>query len=626
LAKIPDNVIDAVRDRVDIVSVVGRHVNLKRVGRNHVGLCPFHNERSPSFNVSGDRRVYHCFGCGEGGDVFRFVCKVESRPFPEVVRELAKEAGVAVPEVEESPADRAREAQRQRLWALNERVLAYFRSQLAGEGGAEARTYLGGRGLDEESCRQFEVGWGGAGWDGAWQALGLGDQDREDLVAAGVCVAGDRGTYDRFRGRVVFPIRDERGRLLGFGGRVFGERAGKEGVAKYVNSSDSPVYDKSQALYRLPQALARMRRAGSDPGSGTVVVVEGYFDAIAVERRDVACVATCGTTLTPRHAQLLARHKARVILCWDGDEAGSRAVRKAGEALLAAHVPTRVAALPLGDDPDTYLERAGGEGAARLVAEAEPLPTYVVNQAAGWAEEAGDDVPRRVEAIRSTAWVFHAMPAGLERDLYLDLAAKRFRLDRAQLVAELGQRPPPPTVASPPPPADMPPVISPARTKLTDEERLITRLVAEHPEVAHMLLESGAADGLCAPVQELLFAASAVAAQSVDQGLDVPGLRDLRAAAAHPQVASIVDDVAAGRRCFSPDQVDQAIRQTISGAARKKGDDQEKRLLHEVQEAERAGDMERAQAALEALHRSRAGRRAGTRGGAGGPSKGSVEG
>ncbi|MEW5852581.1 MAG: DNA primase, partial [Myxococcota bacterium] len=435
---IPESVIEAVKDRVDIVQVVGRHVALKRVGRAYVGLCPFHTEKSPSFNVSPDRRGYHCFGCGEGGNVLRFLCKVQNRSFPEVVRELAKEYGIPIPEAPESPEDRARDALRNRLFALNERVVTFFREQLSADTGEEARKYLEERGLNPGVCAEFEVGFGGPGWDGLWQALGKTDQEREDLLTLGLCVKGDNNVYDRFRGRVIFPIRDEKLRVVGFGGRVFGERAKKEGVAKYLNNSESPIYEKSQVFYRLPQALTRIRRGEA------AVIVEGYFDAIALERCGLAAMATCGTALTPRHAHHLQRLKAEVVLCWDGDAAGDRAVRKAGEVLLPLGITTRVASLPIGDDPDTYVARTGLTGASRLVKEAEPLPKFVIQAAARAAEDAGDDIPRRVAAIRSLAWLFHAIPAGLEKDLYLDLAAKKLGLTQEQLQREFreaGHRP-----------------------------------------------------------------------------------------------------------------------------------------------------------------------------------------
>jgi DNA primase len=564
--KIPDVVIEAIKDRVDIVQAVGRYVQLKRAGRNHVGLCPFHSEKTPSFNVSPERKIFHCFGCGEGGDVFKFLGKIQNQSFPEVARALAKEAGVEVPEREETAAEREAHRLRQRILAIQERALHWFIQQLKGvQGGGRARTYLQERGLDERGIAEFEVGFGGMLRDGLWGSLGQSEEDKQDLVRAGLCVVSERGVHDRFSGRVIFPIRDERFQVVGFGGRVFGEKASRKEVPKYLNSPESVVYDKSQALYRLPQAIQKARKGEA------VVLVEGYFDAIALERCGMAAVASCGTSLTARHGHALQKLKVPVVVCWDGDAAGQRAVQRAAQVLLPLKIDTRMAVLPVGDDPDTYAARVGVAGAQRLVKEAEPLPMWVIAQAARAMEETGDDVPRRAAAIRSLAWLFHAVPEGLERDLYLEQAAKRLGLERGRLAKELhvaAHAPANQGLAGTTSAQARPPVRKPmGPPPLTAQERTLARLVLEQPELAAALEEAHQGAHTAEVVRSLL-------ASSRDlvhgHGTFFPGeplWLQLRERAGHPDLVRIMDEIATGTRVFADEgAAEHALQDLLAGA------------------------------------------------------------
>jgi len=596
--RIPDNVIDTVRDRVDIVQVVGRHVQLKRAGRNHVGLCPFHNEKSPSFNVSPDKKMFHCFGCGEGGDVFKFLTKATNKTFPEVVKELAAEVGVEVPEREETPEEKAAERARQRLFAMEERALHVFLAELQGPNGVEARAYLEGRNLPQKHWAEFELGFGGAGRDLLWTTLGKTDEDKDDLIKAGLCVNGERGVYDRFAGRVMFPIRDEKFRVIGFGGRVFGDRAKRDGVAKYLNSPESPLYDKSTALYRAPQAFLKARKGAA------VVVVEGYFDAIALELSGLAAVASCGTALTPRHAQSLSKLNARVVCCFDGDAAGERAIRRAAESLLPLKVDTRVAVLPIGDDPDTYVARVGATGAARLVEEAEPLPTWVISQAARNAEDAGDDVPQRAEAIRELAWLFQALPEGMERDMYLERAAQKLQVDKATLMRELKAGPvtPPPTVNPPgrsnrPPPPPPRPRIPPkplGPPALSPVEVTLVHLVATWPDRAQALDEHPLSNGLSQPLRLLLAFVREKVQEAGPFDVASPVFRELRVWAqqhSHPQVGTILDQVARGQRLFANEEdANRAVHEVLEWLRMFDLTVQQTQLQKELQAAEARND------------------------------------
>ncbi len=361
MARIPEDTIHDIRDRIDIIDVIGRVVSLKKAGRNFKGLCPFHDEKTPSFNVSPDRGTFHCFGCGEGGNVFGFVMQHEGLTFPEAVRSLAGEAGVEIPE-DGGPSTDAGIGER--VYAANEVAQKLYRRALLSEEGAVARAYLVNRGLDGKNAEDYGVGYAPDRWDAVVNEL-----RRENIPAdigerAGLLKARDtNGHYDMLRGRITFPIQDPRGRVIGFGGRAIG--ADQE--PKYLNSPESPVFRKRQAFYGFPIALEPIRK------KDRAVVVEGYFDWIALARAGVEeAVATCGTSLTEEHARNLKRRSRNVVLLFDGDEAGQRAMLRALEVLLPEGLRVSATALPAGMDPDDLLREEGPEALAKRIDDAPP--------------------------------------------------------------------------------------------------------------------------------------------------------------------------------------------------------------------------------------------------------------
>ncbi len=368
MGRLPDATIEEIRDRVDIVEVVGRFVSLKRAGRNYKGLCPFHQEKTPSFNVNPDRQIFHCFGCDAGGNVFTFLTRHENLTFPEAVRTLARECGVAIPESERGEPGLSEQLHR----ALGA-AQGYFRSSLAAAAGAPARAYLAQRGIDAEAAERAGVGFVPDRWDGLVRAL-AGDGIASEIgERAGLLAARESGGhYDRLRGRVTFPIRDARGRVIAFGGRAL--RPDQE--PKYLNTPESPVFRKREAFFGFPHALEAMRRQEQ------AVVVEGYFDVLALWRAGIdQAIATCGTALTPEHAQGLRRRTPQVVLVFDGDEAGQRAIDRALEVLLPHELRVRAAVLPPRDDPDTLLAREGASALAEIVGAAPPALDAVIERA-----------------------------------------------------------------------------------------------------------------------------------------------------------------------------------------------------------------------------------------------------
>ncbi len=351
----PPEFLDEIRARVALADVIGRRVKLVRRGRELLGLCPFHNEKTPSFSVVEDKGFYHCFGCGAHGDVIGFVMRHENLPFPEAVERLAGEAGIAVPEL--SPEERVRERERHSIYSVVESACAWFEAQLTTPAGARARSYLEGRGVSAAMVETFHLGFAPDQRGALKTALAGQDISEAMMIAAGLLIQPEdsrRESYDRFRGRLIFPITDRRGRVIAFGGRILGE-----GEPKYLNSPETAVFHKGTHLYGYALAADRARRKRS------VVAVEGYMDVIALHQAGITnAVAPLGTAITEAQIEALWRLAPEPVLCFDGDAAGRRAAFRAGERVLArlrAGHSLRFAWLPAGEDPDSLLSNGGPE-------------------------------------------------------------------------------------------------------------------------------------------------------------------------------------------------------------------------------------------------------------------------
>jgi len=380
--------VDEVKQRLDIVDVVSQHVALQKAGRNFRALCPFHSERTPSFYVFPDRQTWHCFGaCGTGGDIISFVMKKEGLEFRAALELLAQRAGVAL----RAPSAEQEDPRREILRRANEAAAHFFHHQLLNSPDAvSALQYVRDRGLDQETIVSFQMGYAPDSWDGLKGHLSGQSFEEGDLLAAGLLVEGERGPYDRFRGRLMFPIRDERGRVVGFGARAL-----DDSVPKYLNTPQSPIFDKGGILYALDRAREHIR------SSGQAVIVEGYMDAIAAHQHELGnVVASMGTAITERQVGLLKRHTRNLILALDADLAGSEATLRGVQVLqvpvdaddrTVIAVPTwrglirhqevlateiRVITLPPGTDPDEVIRRDPDEW-RRLVEKAKPVADHL---------------------------------------------------------------------------------------------------------------------------------------------------------------------------------------------------------------------------------------------------------
>jgi len=339
-----DNAVEEIKSRIDIVELVSDYLPLKRSGQNYKAPCPFHPEKTPSFMVSRPKQIFHCFGCGAGGDIFGFVMRHEGLTFPEALEQLAKRAGVEL-----KPRTPGERGVKETIKAVNLEAQAYFENALSKS--KAAKDYIAKRGLTQDTVKQFRLGYAPDDWHALSEVLkrkGIKDQV---LQKAGLTAAGQKGQYDIFRGRVMFPILDMHGDVIAFGGRVMGK-----GEPKYLNSPDTPVFHKRGTLYALYQAKDAMREADE------AVVTEGYMDAIACHQHGITnVVAPLGTALTEEHIKLIQRYAASVVLVFDGDQAGVSAARRSLELILAQGTGVRVMLLPEGEDPDSILKANGAE-------------------------------------------------------------------------------------------------------------------------------------------------------------------------------------------------------------------------------------------------------------------------
>lgn len=369
----PPQFLDELRTRLPVSEVVGRRVTLQRRGREFIGLCPFHTDSKPSMNVVDDKNFYHCFACGAHGDIIKFVMENEGMAFPEAVEKLAEMAGLEVPK--ETPAERERAKQRNTLHDVLEHACNWFEQKLAGPGGAEALDYLRGRGLSKKTIEHFRLGWAPDSRTAMTQSMKAEGIDEALLVEAGLLRKPEGGgdAYDYFRGRVMFPITDRRGRVIAFGGRILGD-----GQPKYLNSPDTPVFHKGRVLYGLAQAREAARK------SEEIVVAEGYMDVIALSQGGFPqAVAPLGTALTEDQIAELWKLANEPIVCFDGDTAGMRAAARAADRALPMLKPghsLRFVTLPQGQDPDDLISQHGAKAMRDVLDAAVPLSDFIWQQ------------------------------------------------------------------------------------------------------------------------------------------------------------------------------------------------------------------------------------------------------
>jgi len=428
----PGSFAERVKQQADIVRVVGEYVQLKKAGQNFRGLCPFHSEKTPSFNVHPVRQIYHCFGCGKGGDVFNFVMEMERCEFPEALRIVAEKCGIAMPRPKERSAGERKEKQlRTVLVEMHREAQTFFVKQLEGTlEGKAARAYLEDRGLDKDAISRFAIGYAPSGGDVLLHSLK--SKCSEKLLVDSGLVSRDQGgrLFDRFRRRITFPISNESGKIVAFGGRALGDDQ-----PKYLNSPETAIYSKSNVLYHLDRAKEGLRR------QDFAILVEGYMDAIAVARAGFTnVVASCGTSLAETQIKLLGRFTRRVIVNYDPDAAGQAAAERSIALLLEGDFEVRVLALPpVGDkkaDPDLFIREMGAEAYQKLLKEAPPYVDYLIARARQMDLTSAEG---KLRAVNFLLPYVQKIPNRILRSEWATRIAQQLRLEEPVLRAALSK-------------------------------------------------------------------------------------------------------------------------------------------------------------------------------------------
>lgn len=430
-SRIPESVIDEVSSRASIADVVSEHVRMKRKGNRLWGLCPFHNEKSPSFSVNESRNLYHCFGCGASGNAFGFLMRNQGLSFPEAVRLLADKVGVEIPDsTEDSSTAARRRAERELYFEATDLASRYYRAVLKSGKYSEPQEYLKTRGIDDDTAERFDLGFAPPEWSALVDALGRRGVPSKTLEMAGLANGRKQGDghVDRFRNRVMFPIVSLARRTLAFSGRTLDP----EERAKYVNSPETPFYTKGNELFGLHVAHKNIRTEGA------AVLVEGNFDVVSLHAKGLGHVcAPLGTALTEHQARLIKRYSDKVVLLFDADDAGRNAARKALGTLLAADVPqVLLAELPDGQDPDDFVHREGADALRRLIDTARPMLDVEMDAAIRPAAGRGDASAKRA-AARSIGALLQNVRSKLVRDTYLSEAARRLEVEESVLREEV---------------------------------------------------------------------------------------------------------------------------------------------------------------------------------------------
>lgn len=424
---------ERVKQQADIVRVVGEYVRLKKTGKDFSGLCPFHQEKTPSFTVSPLKQIFYCFGCGKGGDVFNFVMDMEKSAFSEAVRTVAEKCGIAIPRPRErSPEERQENQQRSALVEMHREAQTYFTKQISGTlEGKAARAYLEDRGLDNKAIDRFGIGYAPSDGDALLRFLRQRYPEKL-LVESGLISRGEQGgrLFDRFRRRIMFPIANDSGKVVAFGGRALGDE-----MPKYMNSPETPIYSKSNVLYHMDRAKEALRR------SDYAVLVEGYMDAIAVARAGISnVVASCGTSLAEPQIKLLSRFTKRVIVNYDPDNAGQAAAERSVSLLLEQDFEVRVLALPpVGDkkaDPDLFIREKGVEEYTKLLKDAPPYVDYLIARARKMDLTTGEGKRRAVNFLLPYV---QKIPNTILRSEWATRIAQQLRLDEPVLRAALSK-------------------------------------------------------------------------------------------------------------------------------------------------------------------------------------------
>jgi DNA primase len=518
MESIPEEKITEIRERASIVEVISDFVSLKKSGKNYLGLCPFHSERTPSFTVNEEKKIFHCFGCGAGGNIFNFLMQTSHLTFPEALKELAKRYGITLPKRELSEEEKRRRSLKARLFEVNELAAEFYqRVLLTQKEGQDGRRYLAQRGISEQTLSEHRLGFAPAAWDSLalfLQNKGVPPKLAQDL---GLILPRKDGSssgsrpsfYDRFRCRVIFPIINEGGRVSGFGGRIIDAAAtnGAQPSPKYMNSPESLVYSKGQMLYGLNVAKGPIRE------QRMALIVEGYMDLLSLHQEGIRnVVASLGTALTAAQVGLLGRYTREAVLVFDADESGQKATQRSLELFLQEGISARVVSLPGGFDPDSFIRQEKRAGFEQVLKDAHPVVEYMLEQA--MRRHATETVEGKVRAARELIPALNRLRDPLEQSLYVERVASRLGVKESQIRAQLRGR-----AAQ----AEEAGTIPSRAPRGPVHERLLLQLMLLRNQIIPEVLEVVGPDGFSDPRHKKL-AGELMAFWEAEKNVDVPGL------------------------------------------------------------------------------------------------------
>jgi DNA primase len=562
--------LERVRAATDIVEILSPYVKLKKKGQNWFGLCPFHNEKTGSFSVNRERGLYYCFGCGAGGNVVTFLMEHDGMHFAQAVEELASQAGLPLPKQAPDP-DRDR---REELKEALDAAASFYQQQLKGPAGTEAVAYLKSRGITGTTAKTYRLGYAPGGWENL--LTHLKDKGyREPLLAeAGLIKRREGGGfYDTFRSRLVFPFMDRRGRVVGFGARLLKDDA--EGP-KYLNSPETPLYQKGRVLYGLPQAAESLNR------EERALLVEGYFDVLSLHQADIpSAVAASGTAFTPQQGQILKRLVKRVLLIFDADPAGAKAAFRSYAGLSREGLDVMFVPMPGGEDPDTMIRSEGPEAFRSRLRHAESIVPFFIGTCSPPLEER--DVGDRAETARSLLELLKEDSDPLRRALNLEQAATGFGIDQRALEKELDQL----ERITPQYASEEDRDSAPAREKPPGRlEMELLRLLITAPKESRAVLEGISTDDLEDPQARSLFQQIAAQLSEPENGLDLDQLLERTEPAVRNLLASIMSEEA------PDDPVDptRTVEELLHAMESRRGKNRRRRLKSSIEQARLAGD------------------------------------
>lgn len=570
MGRINREVIEEVRTSANIVDVVGSYVALRKRGKNYLGLCPFHSEKEPSFTVSNEKQIFHCFGCGASGSVFDFVMRTRNLTFAEAVRELANRFGIPLPQEKETAQAKKIREMAEQLRQINGMAAKYFnRNLLNRNSGKIAREYLQSRGIGEETIQDFQLGYAPKSWDGLKRFLTREKVDLKVAVQAGLLVPKSGGdSYDRFRNRLMFPIKDMRGRTVGFGGRAL-----DDSMPKYLNSPETLIFHKGRTLYGLATAREACRQ------NNETLVVEGYFDLLALYNKSIhQVVAPLGTALTLHHVRMLSRLAPQAVLVFDGDEAGMRAALRSLEFFLREKLPVRFLPLPEGMDPDDFINKEGKEPFMQLLSEAKPLMEVFLEQSLSSYD---GSVEGRLKVVRAVTPMLRLIDSPVAQEGYLRVLDQRLGVSEEVLRAELAST----SIRRPLTAASHKREKEP---ELPEWEEGIIRILVNYPHWIPTLEQSAALESFqrkdWAEVGRLLI-------KYYQEGgkLDLSGLlMDVQ----NEQIRNLISSWSLETSPWREEDAHARLREYFAGisSSRRRLQDDLKRLKEEIQAAERSRD------------------------------------